>query len=196
MDLSQLLDLIRQHGEAVYGFVFAYAAGNGMVMPLLAGYIAHQGILDWKILVAVCWAGSFLGDIVRFWVGRRFGPAVIENFPRAARVFATVIRLVDRHYVWMILVYRYPYGIRGIAAFAFGMSRLQWLPFLVLSFISAFVWALATVLVGYSFGHVSEKVLGEAASTVGFAILAVFILLGWVLSKKLDRVVEREGRGP
>jgi membrane protein DedA with SNARE-associated domain len=194
MDLVYILDLIRQHGDVAYGFMFAYAASNSLLMPLFAGYAAHQGALDWGTLVLVCWAGSICGDSVRFAIGRRWGRVGIAYFPRAARHIDTVIRLIDRHYIWMLLIYRYPHFIRGIAGFVFGMSVLPWPRLLILNAISAGLWAVVVVSIGYSFGHVSEKTLGETASGLSFAVLAVFLGLAWVLSKKLEDAVERQGR--
>ncbi len=41
-DLASFLDLIRQHGEAAYGFVFAFAGSHSLLMTLFAGYTAHS----------------------------------------------------------------------------------------------------------------------------------------------------------
>ena len=47
MDLTQIFDLIRQHGDTAYAFIFAYAASHSMLIVLFAGYAAHMGALDW-----------------------------------------------------------------------------------------------------------------------------------------------------
>ena len=72
-DLTSFLDLIRQHGDAAYSFMFAYAASHSLLFALFAGYAAHSGALSLATLIVVCWFGSFTGDVVRFWIGRRFG---------------------------------------------------------------------------------------------------------------------------
>ncbi|MGQ0675757.1 MAG: DedA family protein [Rhodospirillales bacterium] len=191
MDLAEILDLIRRHGDVAYGFVFAYAGANSLLMALFAGYAAHTGAFDLGTLVAVCWAGSVAGDAVRFWIGRRWGPACLRYFPRIERAAAVVARLIDRHNAWMILVHRYPHGLRGVAGFAYGISPVSWTRFLVLNFVSAGIWAVGTLSAGYSFGHVSEKTLGEAASGLSLAVLVAFLALAWLLSKKLERAIER-----
>ena len=66
----------------------------------------------------------------------------------------------------MILIHRYPYGIRGIAGFAYGASSLSWPRFLMLNFVAAGVWSVATVGSGYAFGYVSEKIAGALAYTL------------------------------
>lgn len=190
-DLASFLDLIRQHGDAAYSFMFAYAASHSLLFGLFAGYAAHSGALKLGTLIAVCWFGSFVGDAIRFWIGRRFGTSWLGRFPRIERTVQIAARLADRHYVWMILLHRYPHGIRGVAGIAYGMSRLPWPTFLALNFVAAGIWACAVVWAGYAFGHVSEQLMNDASSGIGLVLLIVFLGLSWMLSRKLERVVER-----
>jgi membrane protein DedA with SNARE-associated domain len=112
-------------------------------------------------------------------------------FPRLERALRTVAHLANRHHVWMILLHRYPHGIRGLAGFAYGTSPLPWSTFLVLNFCAAGLWSCAVVSAGYAFGQVSEKVMSDASSGLGLVMLLAFLALGWVLSKKLERIFER-----
>jgi hypothetical protein len=89
------------------------------------------------------------------------------------------------------MLHRYPHGIRGVAGFAYGMSPLPWSTFLVLNFVAAGLWSCAVVSAGYAFGQVSEKVMSDASSSLGLIMLIAFLGLSWVLSKKLERVLER-----
>jgi membrane protein DedA with SNARE-associated domain len=190
-DLTSFLDLIRQHGDAAYSFMFAYAASHSSLFALFGGYAAQSGALKFGTLIVVCWFGSFIGDVIRFWIGRRFGTRWLGPFPRLERAVQTATQLANRHHVWMILFHRYPHGIRGVAGFAYGMSQLRWSTFLLLNFAAAGLWSCAIVSAGYAFGQVSEKVMTDASSGVGLAMLLAFLGLSWVLSRKLERVVER-----
>ena len=190
-DLTSFLDIIRQHGDAAYSLMFGYAASHSLLLALFGGYAAHSGALNFGTLVVVCWVGSFTGDVIRFWIGRRFGTGWLSSFPRLERAVVTAARLADRHYVWMILLHRYPHGIRGVAGFAYGMSRLPWSTFLALNFVAAGAWSGAVVSAGYAFGQVSEKMMNDASSGLGLVMLVAFLGLSWILSKKLERVAER-----
>jgi membrane protein DedA with SNARE-associated domain len=190
-DLASFLELIRQNGDAAYSFMFAFASSHSLLLTLFAGYAAHSGAFGLGTLIAVCWLGSFAGDVVRFWIGRRFGTRWLSSFPRLKSAVDIAARLADRHYVWMILVHRYPHGIRGVAGFAYGISRLPWSTFLALNFVSAGLWSCAVVSAGYAFGQVSEKLMNDASSGLGFVMLFAFLGLSWLLSKKLERVAER-----
>ncbi|MBA2397820.1 MAG: DedA family protein [Bradyrhizobium sp.] len=190
-DLPSFLELIRQHGDAAYSLMFAYASAHSLLITLFAGYAVHSGALNFGTLVVVCWCGTFAGDVIRFWIGRRFGTSWLGSMPRLERTVQIAARLADRHYVWMILFHRYPYGIRGVAGFAYGMSQLPWSTFLALNFVAAGLWSCTIVSAGYAFGHVSEKALSDASSGLAFALLVAFLGISWILSKKLERAVER-----
>lgn len=190
-DLASFLELIRQHGDTAYSLMFAYAASHSLLFALFAGYAAHSGVLQLGTLLVICWFGSFTGDVVRFWIGRRYGTRWLKSFPRLERAVTTAARLADRHYVWMILFHRYPHGIRGVAGFAYGISRLPWSTFLALNFVAAGIWSVAVVMAGYAFGQVSEKLMNDASSGLGMVMLIAFLGLSWYLSKRLERAVER-----
>ena len=140
-------------------------------------------------MIAVCWFGSFVGDVIRFCIGRRFGTRWLGSVPKTELAVRRVAQLTSRHYVWMILLHRYPHGIRGLAGFAYGMSPLPWAKFLAMNFLAAGLWSCAVVLAGYAFGQISEKLLSDASSGLGLVMLVAFLGLSWILSKKLERVV-------
>ncbi len=191
-DLTSFLDLLRQHGDAAYSLMFAYASSHSLLLALFAGYAAHSGALSFGGVLIACWVGSFTGDVIRFWIGRRYGTRWLgSSTSRIGRAVQTAARLADRHYIWMILFHRYPHGIRGVAGFAYGISQLPWSTFLALNFVAAGLWACATVSIGYGFGTVSEKVMNDASSGLGVVMLVAFLGLSWILSKKLERVAER-----
>jgi membrane protein DedA with SNARE-associated domain len=190
-DLASFLELIRQNGDAAYSFLFAFATSHSLLLTLFAGYAAASGVLSLKSLIVACWLGSFAGDVFRFWIGRRYGGWVFARFPRLERAVQVAARLADRYHVWMILFHRYPHGIRGVAGFAYGMSKLSWSTFLVLNFFAAGLWACTVVSAGFAFGQFSEKVMNDASQGVGIVMLVVFLGLSWVLSKRLERAVER-----
>lgn len=186
---------MRQHGNAVYSIVFAYAASHSLLTTLFAGFAAHAGALAFGPLVIACWIGSFFGDVVRFWVGRRYGTGLLRRFPKLERAMKVVTRLTDNHYLWMILAHRYPHGIRGVAGFAYGMSNLSWATFLPINLVASGVWAVLVVSIGYAFGQFSEKALNDASSSLGLVMLVAFLALSWYLSRRLEQMIEQEPNG-
>jgi len=190
-DLASFFELLRLHGDEAYGLIFAFAASHSLLLTLFAGYASSSGALNLGTLIAVVWAGSFLGDGIRFWIGRCFGNQWLSPFPRLHRTSQIVVRLVDRYYVWLILFHRYTLGIRGVAGFAYGMSRLPWLTFLAFNFVAAGLWSGVVLSLGHAFGQISENLLSDAFSGLGMVMLIIFLVLSWILSKKLERVAEQ-----
>ena len=47
------------------------------------------------------------------------------------------------------------------------------------------------VSAGHAFGQISEKLLNDAFSGVGMVMLIVFLVLSWILSRKLERIAEQ-----
>ena len=190
-DLASFLELLRLHGDEAYGLIFAFAASHSLLLTLFAGYAFSSGALHLGTLIAFVWAGSFLGDAIRFWIGRCFGNKWLSPFPRLHRTSQIVVRLVDRYYAWLILFHRYPHGIRGVAGFAYGMSRLPWHIFLAFNFVAAGLWSGVVLSAGHAFGQISEKLLNDAFSGIGMVMLIVFLVLSWILSRKLERIAEQ-----
>ncbi len=188
-DLASFLEIIRQNGEIAYSLIFTWASSHSLLLTLFAGYAAHSGVLQFGSVIAVCWLGSFLGDVFRFWLGRQFGPRLLKRYPRIESAVTKAALLSERHYIWMILLHRYPHGIRGIAAIAYGISSLSWSVFLLLNAVASGIWAVAIVSTGYAFGQVSEKIMSDASSSLGFVMLVLFLGLSWLLSRKFDAVM-------
>jgi membrane protein DedA with SNARE-associated domain len=190
-DLASFLELLRLYGDEAYGLIFAFAASHSLLLTLFAGYAASSGALDINTLIAVVWAGSFIGDAIRFWIGRYFGNQWLSPFTRLHRTSQIVVQLVNRYYVWLIFFHRYPHGIRGVAGFAYGMSRLPWPTFMAFNFVAAGLWSGAILSAGHAFGQISEKLMTDAFSGLGLIMLIVFLVLSWILSRKLERVAEQ-----
>ncbi len=188
-DLASFLEIIRQNSEIAYTLIFGWASSHSLLLTLFAGYAAHSGVLKFGTLIAVCWFGSFCGDVLRFWIGRRFGTRWLKRFPLIESAVAKAALISERHYIWMILLHRYPHGIRGVAALAYGISSLRWSVFLLLNVVASGMWAVAIVSTGYAFGQVSEKIMSDASSSLGFVMLVLFLGLSWLLSRKFDAVV-------
>ncbi len=188
-DLASFLEIIRQNGDVAYSLIFTWASSHSLLLILFAGYASHSGVLQFGTLIAVCWLASFLGDVFRFWIGRQFGTRWLKRFPLLESAVTKAALISERHYVWMILLHRYPHGIRGVAAIAYGISSLPWSLFLLLNVVASGIWAVAIVSTGYAFGTVSGKIMSDASSSLGFVMLMLFLGLSWLLSRKFDEVV-------
>ena len=156
--MDSLEELIRLYGAAV---VFAGTFLEGETIVVLAGFLAHQGIVDPYLVAGSAFAGSFLGDQLWFYLGRRHAAHPLVTRITGRPLFARVMNRIAEHQTIFILSFRFIYGIRTVSPVALGLSRVTARQFLLLNAIAAAVWAVAFTLLGYLFGKAVETYLGS-----------------------------------
>lgn len=184
MDIQQI---IVDYGVWFYPITFIWAFLEGETFVIFAGAAASQGLLNIYLLGMAAWFGSFCGDQLYFWIGRRWGVSLLNRFPRWKPGVDTALRLLKKYHVGFILSFRFIYGVRNFSSFAMGMSGLPWPRFFVLNFIAAFLWACVFAGTGYLLGVAFEAVLKDIADDFGYVMLGVFsgvALLLYVLHRK------------
>jgi membrane protein DedA with SNARE-associated domain len=156
--MTVLEGFIAQYGVLV---VFIGAALEGETMVVLAGFLAHQGVLDVRTVAFAAFAGSFLGDEAWFWAGRRFADHPFIARQRRRPLFAAALARVEAHPVAFILAFRFLYGLRTVSPLAVGVSRVPVRLFMVLNAISALAWAVLITAIGWTFGQTADLALGR-----------------------------------
>jgi len=170
-------DLIQTYG---YFAVFIGTVLEGETVLLLAGYAAHQGLLNPYLVFLVAWLGATLGDQFYFWLGRRHGQGLMQRFPKLQRKIESALHLIENHPRKAIFSMRFIWGLRTAMPIALGLSSVSWPLFIVLNILSALVWALLIGSLGYAFGAILTQWLGEVHHYAHWLILALvlFGLLG------------------
>ncbi|GFK95544.1 Inner membrane protein YohD [Fundidesulfovibrio magnetotacticus] len=168
---------------AQYGYlaVFLGSVVEGESILLLAGFAAHQGYLDfWAVAALACLGGS-LGDQAFFLLGRRYGQAMLDRFPRLKVHAATVDRLVARYRAGVIVMVRFLYGLRVAGPVALGMGDTPLGTFAAFNLLGAAVWALLVSGAGYVFGHALNLILEDARrwEEAALVLLALFAVGLW-----------------
>ena len=184
-----LADLFARYGYAVV-FVGVFLENTGLPVPgetaLLAGAaMAHFGRLSlpWVVVTAV--GGAVLGDNLGFFVGRRYGRALVERF--GSRLGLTRARLrqfdrfFERHGGRTVFIARFVTGLRVFGAILAGGSGLPWRKFLFYNASGAVAWSCAVATVGYVLAYsweTLERWIGHSG-LIALAIVAgvVFVAL-------------------
>lgn len=187
-----LLALIAEYGPLFYPVTFIWTFLEGETFVIFAGYAAHLGYLNFKLLLLAAWFGSFAGDQLWFYLGRRYGQRILRRFPRMQSGVETALLLARKYNTVFILSFRFIYGIRNVSSFALGMSGLSWPRYLILNFIAAGIWAAAFAGAGYLFGELSEAVLGRVAKKFGLAMLAIFLIGVWIVVRVHNQQKKRK----
>jgi membrane protein DedA with SNARE-associated domain len=173
--------LATDYGTLIYAVIFLWTFFEGETFVIFAGAAAHQGTLDFAMVLTTAWLGSFAGDQMWFWLGRRYGTRILEKRPGWRGGVDGALDMLKRYDTWFILSFRFIYGVRNFASFAMGMARIHPGRFAVLNFVAAFVWALSFAGVGYVFGHALEAAIGDVVHSFLYVMLGVFVLTGAIL---------------
>ncbi len=190
-----------EHYIAQWGYL-AVLAGTffeGETILVLAGFAACQGFLHLDGVMAAAFAGSFAGDQLWFWVGRRYGKTWMMKHPKSADAAQRVGRLLDRWGNWFVLSFRFLYGLRAVSPVAIGLSSIPARRFAVLNLISAAFWAVTVGALGYVAGDAVEGVMGrlkqwEHRIWAVMAIVAVLFVVHRLVRAKLRKPPPGEGQ--
>lgn len=179
-----------------YGYlaIFILTFLEGETIVILAGVAAHLGLLElqWVILSAL--AGSFGGDQFYYYLGRHWGPKIIAKRLSWKEGAEKVYRLLHRHQYFLILTFRFYYGLRNVTPFAVGSAHVPRLRFFVLNLIGAIVWAITFASAGYLFGE-AFKLFVDDYHKYALYLLGGLVLLGlaiWLVTLIRHRRKARE----
>lgn len=192
--MQEILAKIQEYGDIFYVITFIWTAVEGETFVIFAGYAAHLGLLSLPTLIACAWLGSFCGDQVYFFLGRRYGATLIKKFPKWEPRVARAMDLLHRYNTGFILSFRFIYGVRNVSSFAVGMSGISWARFSILNFIAAGVWAVSFAGTGYLFGAAFKDMLGDYALYITVGMLIGFITLAWWIMSAPERREKRLAR--
>lgn len=172
--------LIRAYGGWFYLLTFIWTFIEGETFVLVAGFFAAQGLLSGPALLVAAWLGSFAGDQLYFWIGRRYGLRLLSQRPQWRTPVDSALGWVNRYDKWFILSFRFIYGVRNFSSFALGISGIDWRRFFALNFLAAMLWAVIYVGSGYFCGRALERMMGRIADEFSMLALAAFIVGGIV----------------
>jgi len=175
-----------------YGYlaVFVGTFLEGETVLVMAGFAAHRGYLELPWVMLIAFVGSFLGDQMYFFLGRRYGRAILARFPRLQPRVAQVNALLLRFHAPLIVALRFLYGIRTVGPMAIGMSEVPALRFVFFNMLGGLIWAPLMAGGGYLFGNALELVLADArsyeeAALWGLALLGMALgLVHWLRERR------------
>jgi membrane-associated protein len=192
MHLNLLNQLILDYG--VYA-VFVLAMVEGDITLLIAGVLAHSQFFGEYSFARVLFWGTFGGvvsDNAAYFMGRGFRKGVSESgFYRAAK--PRIERLTRNFGPLSIFFSKYIYGLRWAACIFYGVGRMPYWRFLILSLGSCFMWVFVLSGAGYFFSGAVSGLIGDFQRLgklllliVVMGIVAFYLVERYWLSKKVE----------
>lgn len=171
---------------------------EGETVVIVAGVLAAQGIMDPTLVMLSGLSGSFCGDQIYYYIGRRYGTPLLARWPTMRTKIDWAFKLLRKYETIFILSFRFIYGIRNVSPFVIGISGVPRLRFFILNLIAAAIWANSFTWGGYFLGQALETYLGEYKFHVLGAVIAVFAAIGtvrWLKTRRQLRRIEKEAAG-
>jgi membrane protein DedA with SNARE-associated domain len=184
MHFDFLNDLLFQYG--LYA-VFIIVMVEGDITLLLAGVLAHSGFFgDYSFAQVLIWGtvGGCLSDNLAYFTGRGFCEGVREvRFYQAAK--PRLERLTNKFGPLSIFLSKYIYGLRWAACVFYGVGRMPYLRFLLLSFASCLLWVFVLSGAGYFFSGAVMNLIGDF-QRLGKVLLVIVVvgIVGFYLTER------------
>lgn len=170
----------------VYCFIFLFAFIENLFPPspsdtliVFAGALAGMEKGNFFLALFTASAGSLLGFMTMFAIGRWFGNSILEK-KKIPFISLEMIHRIEawftRYGYWLIVANRFLTGTRAVISFVAGMSNLAFGRTALLSGISALAWNAILVYAGYSLGSHWEDIgsyLRTYSTIVTIVVVAV-----------------------
>jgi len=174
MHLDFLYELIFRYG--LYA-IFILVMLEGDITLLISGVLAHSGFFgEYSFAQLVLWAarGGCLSDKSADCGGRAFCEGVREfRFYRMAK--PRLERLTEKFGVLSIFLSKYIYGLRWASCVFYGVGRMPYPRFLIVSFFSCFLWVFILAGAGYFFSGAVMGLIGDF-QRLGKVLLVIVVL--------------------
>jgi len=187
--LGYWLVLLAAFLESV-AFVGAIFPGSAVVV--LMGFLASRGLFHIGDLIWFATAGAILGDGLSYYLGKRG----FKFFRRHAGFLLKDVYLekgekfFKDHGGKSVFLGRFVAGIRTVIPFVAGMVKMEARQFFFWNILSAFLWSISHLLVGYFFGE-AWNVIETWSSRIGIAL--VLIGVGVAIIYFVRKIIIAEG---
>lgn len=172
----------------LYLIILVWVFFEGETIVIIAGMAAklNQDHPYLALIILAAFVGGIAGDQTWFFVGRYHGKRLLARRPSWEVRAQKVYRILERHSTWLILGFRFLYGLRNVTPFALGMSDVRTVRFIVLNIIGAAIWATSFGLGGYLAGQAVEDFLGKHKITA-LVVLVGLVAAIWVIKLLIRR---------
>ena len=156
-----VLKIIADYHYLTYPLIMLWTLFEGETIVIICGAAARELHIVIELLAVFAFAGSFLGDQLYYYIGRRYGAPLLVRWPTLGHKIEWAFQLVKDHPTMFILSFRFIYGIRNIAPFVIGIAGVNRLRYFTLNFIAAQIWAHSFAWGGYYIGRALEHWMGD-----------------------------------
>ncbi|WP_409276000.1 DedA family protein [Neobacillus sp. SCS-31] len=211
--MQQVMAFMNEYG---YWFLFLSMATGMIILPLpleaimgYSGYLSFEGDLDWFTCVLAAAAGTFLGMIVNYWIGKKLGYGFFKKY---GHYFFLKPKTLDKLSDWflkygnklLIIIFFVP-GARHAIGFFAGITKFPARTYAICTALGSLIWATPFIIIGKMIGpgwmlyHEEVKNFLYITSMVLLVVFLAFFLsgktsprvsdFGFRLKRKLSKLI-------
>jgi membrane protein DedA with SNARE-associated domain/rhodanese-related sulfurtransferase len=184
------LDFFIKYGYWIL-FVWVLIEQLGVPIPsvpllLTAGTLTATHALSFPVVLLAIVLGSLVSDSAWYWMGKKYGGAVVKLLCRLSMESNTCVRRTEnyfsKHGAGALVVAKFLPGLGTVAAPIAGQTGMEYRLFAIYDTAGILLWASAFTLAGRFFGDVLRRHPNEMAFAARFGfLLFVLLLLGFLV---------------
>lgn len=165
----------------------------GLIIPaqtilIVAGFFSNMSQISFWHLFLFAVLGSLIGDIISFYLGKRFGVSILEKYGFRFLVKKEYIdrtkQLLDEHLGKTLFLGRISSIPRSMAPYLSGSSNVNFSRFFIWATCGALLWSYIFLSLGFVFAQ-SFEIVGPAIGKFIFsAVIIIFIIVSTLLYLK------------
>ena len=179
MDTGLLISLIAEYKY----FIMAPATlVFGPLTSVTAGVLLRAEVIDVVPTFLALAVGELTGDVVWYWVGRRWGERFVQKFGRYIGLTEVAVakakKLFEQYHDIIIFTSKSTSGF-GFAIpifFVAGLSRVPFKRYMMFNIAGQFLWTSGLVAVGYFLGHIYLAIGSVFEKVTLFALVIVIVV--------------------
>jgi membrane protein DedA with SNARE-associated domain/rhodanese-related sulfurtransferase len=148
---------------------------------LTAGTVAATHRISGPVALLAVLAACIIGDTFWFYLGRRYGHAVLKLLCRFSFEANTCVVKTERYFerrgAVTLLFAKFVPGLSTVAAPIAGQTGMPYLRFFLYDIAGSVVWALAYLLAGFFFGDIAKRSAPFFAVLGHFAVAIFFVMV-------------------
>ena len=190
--------LLLQEGYQAYLILFLLLMGGAIGLPIpedlpliIGGYFAHKGNGQLHIIFLVCYSAVLIGDLLIFFIGRRFGGKLAEKEWFKRRISEERLALVragmEKRSLGMIFIARHLFYLRTATFLSCGALGMAVSRFVVADAFAALISVPLMIGIGYFAAEHLDAVFHFVGQAKSWTIVASIVLLSLFLAYRIFR---------
>ena len=177
IEISQLIMQYRYVAMVPGALVF------GPAISIVAGFLVRLGYIELIPAALALAAGELTGDIVWYWLGKRWGEPFALRYGRyvgiSASSLSSVKTMYDRYHDIILFISKITsgFGFAPAVLFAAGIARVPFRRYMIFNMAGQVFFTGMLLALGYFFGHLYLQVTGVFEKILIFALAVAVLML-------------------